>query len=179
MQVGEVDDGLHPVEPLRDRKDVLGAAEVPHAPHHLDPEDDPATLGAEPLTELAKLLDDRPEGLAALALEEEARMDDHGGGSRELGEPGRVVEHAHRAPVLGPAVKVAEEGGNRSVDGEGDAALARTLPERRGEVLVHPEPAREVELAGAEAGRGELRDRILGRVAARQARQTDPNGLHR
>ena len=106
-------------------------------------------------------------------------MDDHGGSSREPCEPGRVVEHAHRASVLGPAVKVAEEGGNWSVDGEGDAALAGTLPERRGEVFVHPEPAREVELAGAEAGRGELRDRILGRVAARQARQTDPNGLHR
>ena len=64
----------------------------------------------------------------------------------DLGDPGRVVEHPGRHPVLAVSLQVAHEPGDRRVDGEDDLPPAGELPELLGPRVVHPEARREVDL---------------------------------
>ena len=74
-------------------------------------------------------------------------MEDDHLGARGLRDPGRVVEHPDRHVQLLAALGVAHEAGDRRVHREHDVVLARELAEPRGEVVVHPEAALEVDLA--------------------------------
>ena len=125
-------------------------AELAHAAHHLDPERHGAILALEPLAQLAELLADRVDRLLARAAEQEAGVEDDDLGAGGLRDPGRVVEHPDRHVQLLAALGVAHEAGDRRVHREHDAALARaSSPNARREVVVHPEAALEVDLAGA------------------------------
>ena len=85
-----------------------------------------------------------------VAAEQEAGVEDDELGAAGRGDPGGVVEHAHGAPELRLALHVPEEGGERRVDGERDVARPRdSRRARSAKSLLHPEPALEVELAGA------------------------------
>ena len=76
-------------------------------------------------------------------------MDDDELGAAGDRDAGRVVEHPDRHPVLLVALDLAEEAGERRVHGEDDPGLAGELAEPLGPRVVHPEPALEVDLAGA------------------------------
>ena len=95
-----------------------------------------------------------------------------------LRDAGGVVEHAHGAPVLRLPLDVPEEGGERRVDREHDVAVGCALAEMRGERLVHPEAALEIELAGVVAPREEKLHRRLRRVPARQSGRPDTDRSH-
>ncbi len=72
-------------------------------------------------------------------------------GARGLRDAGRVVEHPDGHVQLLAALRVTHERGQRRVDREDDPGLPGELAEPPGEVVVHPEPAREVDLAGVVA----------------------------
>ncbi len=84
---------------------------------------------------------------------------------RGLRDPGRVVEHPDRHVQLLPALGVAHEAGDRRVDGEDDAGVPAESAEALGPLVVHPELALEVDLAGRPAARDQRLDRSLGALA--------------
>ena len=161
-----------------DREDVLGGAELAHAAHHLDPERHRAALALESLAQHAELLDDRVERVRALAAEQEARVEDDELGAGRRRDPGRVVEHPDRHPELLVALDVAHEAGDRRVHREHDARLAGELAEALGPRVVHPEPALEVDLAGAVAALEQQLDRRLRALARRNARRAESKLSH-
>src|SRR5262249_17695370 len=73
---------------------------------------------------------------------------------------------------------VAEECRQWGVDGERDVILARELAEAPGPVVVHPEAALEVDLAGGVAALEEDRDRLVGAVVRGDARRAEPDFAH-
>ena len=128
VQVGEVEHRSHPVELGGDREHVVGRAEVAHTAHHLDPERHVPALPLQPFAQLTELLDHRRDRLLVRPSEQEPGVEDddlHTGG---LGDPGRVVEHADRHPVLLAAVEVAEERRQRGVHRQDEVAVAGQLP---------------------------------------------------
>jgi len=163
VQVREIDHRPHPPEPRRDPEDVVEAAEVVDPAHDLDPERDPAVLGLDPLAEVTELGDDRSDRLLAGPAEQEAGMEDHRLGSRDLCDPRRVVEHPGRHPVLAVALDMAHEAGDRRVHREGDPPLAGELPELLGPRVVHPEPGLEVDLVRRVPALAQQLDRLRGR----------------
>jgi hypothetical protein len=88
--------------------------------------------------------------------------DDLGAGG--LGDTGRVVEHANRHVQLLAALDLSHEAGDRGVHGEDDVVRARQLAEAGREVVVHPEPTLEVDLAGGVSALEQKFDRCLGRL---------------
>ena len=162
VHVREVEHRADPVEPRRDLDDVVDRAELAHAAHHLDPERHRAILALEPLAQLAELLDDRVDRLLARAPEQEARVEDDHLRAGRLGDPGRVVEHADRHVQLLAALGVPHEAGDRRMHRQRDVMLRGELAEPLGELVVHPEPSLEVDLAGREPALEQRVDRCLG-----------------
>ncbi len=150
VQVREVDDRAQPRRAPGQLEDVVGAAELTHAAHHLDAERNVAALSLEPLPQHRRLLRDRVERRLALPAQEKAGMEDDELGAARLRDSRRMVEHAHRPLRLG-RVPVAEEGGDRGVNRERDACAPGALAELRRPLPVHPEAALEVDLARREA----------------------------
>ncbi len=103
--------------------------------------------------------------------------DDHLGFAR-LRDARRVIEHADGHVELLPALGVAHEAGQRGMHRERDAVLAGQLAEPRGEVVVHPEPRLEVDLAGRVAALDEQLDRPLGAFLGRHAGRPEANFAH-
>src|SRR2546422_5737956 len=93
-------------------------------------------------------------------------------------DPGRVVEHPARHPLLLVTLEVAHEARDRRVHGEHDLGLLRELAEARGPRVVHPEAALEVDLAGGETPALEHRDRLLRAPAGRDARRAETQLRH-
>jgi len=151
VHVCEVEDGPDPAGTSRDLDHVLEAADLAHPAHHLDAEGNRAVLALQPLTQLAELLADRVDRLLARPFEQETRMAEHELRAGRLGDPCRVVEHPGRHVQLLAALRVAHEARDRRVHRQDDLRLARELAELRGPVVVHPELALEVDLAGVEA----------------------------
>ena len=88
-------------------------------------------------------------------------MEDDDLGSARLRDAGRVVEHADGHVQLLSALRVAHEAGDGRVNREDDAGVAGELAEALGPVVVHPELALEIDLAGAPPELLEDRDRLL------------------
>ena len=88
------------------------------------PNGTPRSLRLDPLAEVCELRDDRGDRLLVRPAEEESRMEDDRLCAGDLRDPGRVVEHAGRHPVLAVALDVAHEPGDRRVHGERDPPLA-------------------------------------------------------
>ena len=147
MQVREVDHGTDPVEACGEPEDVLRGAELPNTAHHLDSERDRSPLGHEPLAELGELLRHGLERLLPRPSEQEPRVDDDDLGAAGHRDAGRVVEHPRRPLVLHVPLEMAEKGWNRGVHRERDLPGRRQPAELLRPVLVHPEAAREVDLA--------------------------------
>lgn len=103
--------------------------------------------------------------------------DDQLGAARD-GDARGVVEHADRHSLLLVALEVAHEARDRRVDGEDDAGVARELAEPRGPVVVHPELALEVDLAGAVPALPQEVDRRLGALARRHSRRAVADRAH-
>ncbi len=169
VHVGEVEHGADPTEPPRDLDDVVGRAQLTHAPHHLDPERHRPVLPLEALPQLAELLHDGVDRLLAGAAEQKAGMEDDQLGARRLRDPCGVVEHADRHVQLLAALGMAHEAGDRSVHREDDVVFGRQRAEAGGEVVVHPEAACEVDLASGvapldEQPHGGLRALLRGHV---------------
>ena len=150
--------------------DVVDRTDLAHAPHHLDPERDCAVLALETLAQLAELLDDRIDRILARASEQEARMEDDDLRPRGFGDSRGVVEHADRHVELLSAFGVAHETGYRRMHRQRDVMLRRELTELRSEVVVHPEPSLEVDLAGGEPAFEQRVDRALRRLTRGNAR---------
>jgi hypothetical protein len=178
VEVGEVDHRPHPRDARRDRDHVLEAAQLAHTTHHLDAERDVAPLRREPLPQLAELVDDRGDRGIALPAEQEARMEDDRRGAARAREPGRVIEHPDGHPQLLAALGVADEGRDRRVDRERDIRLPPKRAKAAGVVPVHPEAAREVDLAGGVAVLHERLHGILGSLAGRDERRAEADGAH-
>ena len=177
VQVGEVDDRPHPGELLADGENVVGVAEFPYAPHHLEAEGDRAPLGGQALAQFAQLLDDVGQGPGALPPQQEAGVQHHRFGAGEPGEAGGVVEHADGPYVLRPAVEVAEEGGQGGVHRESDAGVGGQSAQSDGARLLQPEAALEVELEGRVPAGHEEADGLVGVVAGGPVR-SDTGGAH-
>ena len=96
-------------------------------------------------------------------------MEDDRLGARCQSDPGRMVEHPDRHPVLAVALDVAHEAGDRRVHRERDPAPPRELAELLGPGVVHPEAALEIDLAGGVAALAQDLDRFLGALARRDA----------
>ena len=77
-------------------------------------------------------------------------MEDDELGAGGLRDARRVVEHADRHVQLLAALGVPHEAGDRRVHGEHDVGRRAALAEVGCEVVVHPEAALEVDLAGRE-----------------------------
>ena len=100
-------------------------------------------------------------------------MEDDGLGAGDLRDPGRVVEHPGRHPVLAVALDVAHEAGDRRVHRERDPPLARELPELLGPRVVHPEPGLEVDLVRRVAALAQQLDRLLRRFPRQHPRRPE------
>ena len=100
-------------------------------------------------------------------------MEDDDLGAGGLGDPGRVVEHPDRHVQLLAALGVAHEAGDRRVHRERDVVLPRELAEALGELVVHPEPSLEVDLARREPAREQRFDRCLGALPRGDARRAE------
>ena len=105
-------------------------------------------------------------------------MEDDHLGVAGLRDARRVVEHADGHVELLAALGVAHEAGQRGVNGERDAVLARELAESRGEVVVHPEARLEVDLAGRVAALDQQLDRPLGALLGRNAGRPEADFAH-
>src|SRR5581483_1198222 len=93
-------------------------------------------------------------------------------------DPGGVVEHADRHPLLLVALHVAEEGRDRRVHRQDDARVARDLAEPLRPGVVHPEPALEVDLARRVASCDEILDGLLRALARRDVRRPEADRSH-
>ena len=173
VQVREIDDRPDPAAGAgRDREHVLGGAELAHPAHDLDAEGHGAVLALQPLSELPQLLHDRVDRLCALAAEKEAGVEDDELRAGRLRDPGRVVEHADRHPLLLVPLDVPHEAGDRRVDREHDPGVSCQLSEALGPRVVHPELSLEIELVGGVAALEQKLDRRLGGFPRRHARRS-------
>src|SRR5207244_289936 len=179
VHVREVEDRADPAAAARDLDDVLGAPEVADAAHHLDPERHRAVLLLQPCPEFAELLADVVDRLLAREAEQEARVENDYLGARGLGDPSRVVEHPDGHVELLPALRVAHEPGDWRVDGERNPVLAGELAEPSREVVVHPELALEVDLAGGVAALEKQLDRFFGAPPRGNPRRPELDRTHR
>jgi len=150
VHVREIEHRADPAEPPRDLEHVIDAADLAYAAHHFDSEWDGAVLGLEPLAQLGELLANRLDRRGSGAAEQEAGVEDDRLGARGLRDPGRVVEHPDRHVQLLAALGVAHEARDRRVDGKRDLALLGEPAELGRPLVVHPELAFEVDLAGVE-----------------------------
>jgi hypothetical protein len=89
-----------------------------------------------------------------------------------------VVEHAERHVELLAALDVSEERRQRRVHRERDRCPPGELAEPAGPVVIHPEPALEVDLAGGVAAVEQDRDRLVGGVVRRHARRPEADLTH-
>src|SRR5581483_8218006 len=144
-----------------------------------DAEGHRAALALQPLAELSELLDDGGERLLARPAEQEAGMDHDQLGAARDRDPGGVVEHPDRHPVLLVALDVAEEPRQRRVHGQDDPGVAGDLAEPLGPRVVHPEAALEVDLAGAVAALAQEPDGVLRALARGNPCRTDSDRSHR
>src|SRR5436305_1723334 len=96
---------------------------------------------------------------AATPPEQEAGVEDHELRAGRLGDPGRVVEHPDGHVQLLAALGVAHEARDRGVHAQHDPLRTGELAEPPGEVVVHPEPLLEVDLARRIAALDERLDR--------------------
>jgi len=151
VHVGEVEHGADPAAAAGDLDHVVEAADLADASHHLDAERHRTVLALEPLPQLAELLADRVERLLAGAFEQEPRVEDDELGAGRLRDPGRMVEHAGSHVQLLAALRVAHEARDWRVHREHDLRPLREPAELGRPVVVHPELALEVDLAGVEA----------------------------
>ena len=86
-----------------------------------------------------------------------------------------MVEHPDSHLVLAtPSVDVPEEGSQRRVNGECDAAIGGMLSELAGKLPVHPEAIAQVDLAGIEPFSDEDLDRIPGVLPRWNRARPDP-----
>jgi hypothetical protein len=128
--------------------------------------------------QLAQLLDHRSDRVSPVAAEQEAGVEDDRRGAARARHAGRVIEHADRHPQLLAALGVADEGRDRRVDRERDIRLPPKRAKAAGVVPVHPEAAREVDLAGGVAVLHEPLHGILGSLAGRDERRAEADGAH-
>src|SRR4051812_12594576 len=149
VQVGEIENGAHPVEAPGEPEDVLGSTELAYATHDLHPERDRTSLRLEPLAQRCEVLGDRFQRCLPLAPQQIAGMHDHELGADRGGNACRVVDHAERAlALLLVLLEMPEDGGDGRVDGESDLVLLRELAEARRPFPfgLHPETALEIDL---------------------------------
>src|SRR5262249_39389643 len=84
-----------------------------------------------------------------------------------------MVEHPDCHVQLLASFCVPHEPGDRRVDREDDVVLPREGAEPLGELVVHPEPALEVDLAGREPAFEQRFDGRLGALARRHTRRPE------
>jgi predicted ATPase/class 3 adenylate cyclase len=178
VHVREVEDRADPGYATGDLEHVVDAPEIADSAHHLDPEWNGTILPLQPLAQLLQLLDDGVDGLLAAPAQQEAWMEDHDLGSARLGDPRRVIQHADGHVQLLPPLGVAHEARDRSVHGEDDSRLAGELPEPLCELVAHPEPSLEVDLAGGVASLDEEGDGFLGALVRRHAGRAESDLSH-
>ena len=178
VEVREVDYRTDPREPRRDLEDVVRASDLADATHDLDAERDIAALPFEPGPQVGELLDHLGQRALARAAEQEARVEDDRLGSRDLGDPRRVVEHPDRHRVLLVALDVTHEPGDRRVHRKRDPPAPSELPELLGPRVVHPEAAREVDLAGRVTALADQLHRRFGRFTRGHARRSETKVSH-
>jgi len=99
-------------------------------------------------------------------------------GSRGFRDPGRVVEHPGCHVQLLATLGMSHEAGDRGVHGEGDLGLSRQPAELGRPVVVHPELALEVDLAGVEAALLQQRDRRRGALTRGDAGRAEADTSH-
>ena len=178
MHVGEVEHGADPAAAAGDRDDVVEAAEVVHAAHHLDAERHRPVFAFEALPQLAQLLADRLDRRSLRPAEEEAGVEHHDFGAGRLRDPRAMIEHPDRHALLLVALDVAHEAGDRRVHRERDLRLAGELPEPLGPRIAHPEAAFEVDLAGGEPALLQDPDGLAGAAPGRHTRRAESNLRH-
>jgi hypothetical protein len=178
VHVREVEYWADPSAPAGDRDDVVEAAEVVDAAHHLDSERHRAVLALEALAELGELLADGRDRRGPVSAEQEAGVEDDELGARSLGDPCGVVEHSDGHPLLLVALEVAHEARDGRVDGQHDLRLTGELAEPRGPGVVHPETAFEVDLAGGETALLQDPDRLAWTAPRRNARRAETQLRH-
>ena len=137
--------------------------------HDLDAERHRAILAHEALAKLAELLDDRVNRVLARSTEEEARVEHDDLCARSLRDPGRVIEHSDSHVQLLAALGVTHEAGDWRMHGQCNVMLPGKLSELLRKLVVHPEAALEVDLAGGQLPLEQRGDRRLGGFTGRHA----------
>ena len=156
----------------RDREHVLERAEVAHAAHHLDAERHRAVLRLEPLAQLAELLDDGGERLLARRGRAGSR-----GGRRPARRRQRCAMPAEWSSIPSAMLNFLSRSAWPMKPASGactESAMSgsrASSPSRSAHVVVHPEAALEVDLAGGVAALDEERD---GRLRALPAKERAP-----
>jgi len=178
VHVREVEYGANPAGTPRDLDHVVEAPEVADAAHHLDPERHDAALALEPRAQLCQLLGHGRDRGPVRASEQEAGMEDDELRARGHRDPGRVIQHPDGHAELLVALEVTHEPRDRRVDGENDPRLARELAELLGPLVVHPEAAREVDLAGVELLLAKQPDGLLGALTGRNFGRAEVKRCH-
>ena len=178
VHVREVDHRAHPAEPGQIARMSSRLPKSLTRPMISTPNGTPRSLASMRLRKSASC--ERTERPSACAF----GPGETPGGKRparpgDLRDPGRVVEHPGRHPVLAVALDVAHEPGDRRVHRERDPPLARELPELLGPRVVHPEAGLEVDLAGrVPALDGGVRRPALGAFPRRHPRRAKSELSH-